>query len=227
MPNTGVIYQITNHQNGKVSIGCTSDFASRIKSHINAAIQGKTETKLYRDMRKDITNFSFRILEAGVSISMLRQKESEWIVNKKSVQNGYNVVRVSGKEKLTEELLHEIREAIQSTKFKFCELAKLYDVQPATIADINLGRAWLDDKYEYPLRKNTVKRKKLTEADVKEIYILLKNNNLSFQEIASQYGWKSEAVLRKINNGTYSISPLPKDAYPIRPVDSRKGIRKR
>ena len=83
------------------------------------------------------------------------------------------------------------------------------------------AQRWLD----YPLRKATVKRKKLTEKDVYEIYSLLSDSSLTFKQIATRYGWSSEAVLRKINNGTYSISPLPKSAYPIRVVDSRKGKR--
>ncbi|MDC0832920.1 GIY-YIG nuclease family protein [Geitlerinema sp. CS-897] len=227
MTDDGIVYQIKNNENGKIYVGCTTNFASRIGSYVEAAKNGTLNTALYRDMREDITKFSFSILEQGIARSELRQRESEWIVNKKSIQKGYNAVRKSGNERLSEEEVREIRDCIQNTRLKFYEIAEIYGMQRDIISDINLGRAWFDPLYEYPLRKNTVKRKKLTEEDVLHIYSLLRDPNLSFSEIASLYGWRSEAVLRKINNGTYSVSPLTASSYPIRSVDSRKGNRKR
>ncbi|TAO04553.1 MAG: hypothetical protein EYR95_03555 [Phormidium sp. SL48-SHIP] len=227
MKNDGVIYQILNHSNGKVYIGCTTSFAGRIGSHIKNAYGGALATDLYKDMNQDITQFSFQILEQQIPRSDLRRKESEWIIQKDAIRSGYNAVRTSGNEKLSEEELHEIRDYIQSTRLKFSEIGEMYGVKEGIIADINLGRAWFDDNCTYPLGKSTVKRKKLTEEDVLEIYSLLQNPELSFRDIASVYGWRSEAVLRKINNGTYSISPLPPSSYPIRSVDSRKGQRQR
>lgn len=88
---------------------------------------------------------------------------------------------------------------------------------------ISQEKSWVTSETEYPLRKSTVKRKQLTHKDIGAIYDLLRDETLSFKDIAQIYGWKSEAVLRKINNGTYSNSPLPASDYPIRPIDSRKG----
>lgn len=220
----GVVYQIKNLKNGKIYIGCTTqNFGVRFAQHIRSV--GSIKTDLYEDMAKNIKEFCFQIIEDDIPHSDLRKRESYWIEKLQSSTNGYNQVVVSGNERLTEHEIWEIRDYIMTTNLKFTEIASFYNISPALIADINLGRAWLDESLEYPLRKQTVRRKHLSEEDIYEFYQLLRDESLTFKQIAEKFGWSSEAVLRKINNGTYSISPLPKESYPIRTVDSRKGRR--
>lgn len=219
---TGVVYQIKNLKNGKIYIGCTTiNFGNRLAQHIRSI--GQIKTDLYDDMEKDIKDFSFCVIEDNIPCRDLRKRESHWIHFFQSTVNGYNQVLFNGNEKLTEHNIWEIKDLIISTNLKFLEIADMYRISPDAIADINLGRAWLDESAEYPLRKRTIKRKRLSENDIYQIYELLRDQTLSFKQITERYGWSSEAVLRKINNGTYNISPLPKECYPIRSVDSRKG----
>ncbi|MEG3436105.1 GIY-YIG nuclease family protein [Pannus brasiliensis CCIBt3594] len=222
MDKVGLVYQIKNLKNSKVYIGCTAaNFGVRISQHLRSV--GVVRSPLYDEMNLDIKSFSFQIIENEIPISNLRERESYWIRYFNSSMIGYNQVIVSGNEKLTESIVWEIRDLLMTTRLKFAEIANLYGVSSDAIADINLGRSWLDESLEYPLRKQTVKRKQLSTDDIHEIYKMLRDPSLSFSEMAQKLGWSSEAVLRKINNGTYSVSPLPKECYPIRSVDSRKG----
>ena len=220
----GIVYQITNLKNAKVYIGCTTqNFGVRISQHIRSI--GSIKTDLYNDMANNIKDFCFQIIEDGIPSSNLKKRESYWIDKLQSSLNGYNQVVVSGNERLINHEIWEIRDYVMTTNLKFAEIADYYNISSALVADINLGRAWLDESLNYPLRRQTVKRKHLTEENIYEIYNLLRDSSLTFKQIAERFGWYSEAVLRKINNGTYNISPLPKESYPIREVDSRKGKR--
>jgi predicted DNA-binding protein YlxM (UPF0122 family) len=174
-------------------------------------------------MNKDIKNFCFSVIEDNVLYNELRNRESYWINHFQSVTSGYNQVFFSGNEKLSKDNVWEIKDLIINTNLKFLEIANYFDISNDAIADINLGRAWFEELNEYPLRKSTIKTKKLLEKDVHDIYNLLRDESMSFQEITEEYGWSSQSVLRKINNGTYRISPLNEDSYPIRGVDSRRG----
>jgi group I intron endonuclease len=215
---------ILNVSNGKRYVGLTTNFPTRIRSHLQVASTLKIDSELYRDMNTNLTNFSFQILQEQVPLKKLREVETNWI-EKLGTLSEYNIVRKSGNERLNENEIDEICSLIETTNLKFEEIALIFEVSSALIADINLGRAWGNSKFIYPLRKTTVKRKKLTEKDILDIYEKLRNPLLSFDDIKKCYGWDSQAVLRKINNGTYSIKLLPSEAYPIRPVDSRKGKR--
>ncbi len=220
----GIVYQITNCKNGKIYIGCTTqNFGVRISQHIRSV--GSIKTDLYNDMAANIKDFCFQILEDGIPSSDLKKRESQWIDKLQSSITGYNQVVVSGNERLINHQVWEIRDYIMTTNLKFSQIADYYNISDSLVADINLGRAWLDESLTYPLRRQTVKRKHLTEEDIDQIYNLLRDPSLTFKQIADKFGWSSEAVLRKINNGTYKNSPLPKESYPIRAVDSRKGRR--
>lgn len=222
--HTGIVYQIENLKTGRIYIGSTSqNFGARIAQHIRSI--GIIKSELYLDMSKSITDFSFQIIEDNIPLIELQQKESDWIHRLKSSVTGYNNVVVSGNERLTQVGVWEIKHYLLNTNLKFSKIGEMYNLSSCAVSDINLGRAWYNKDLSYPLRKKTVKRKRLTEQDIYDIYKLLSGSDVSFKQIASQYGWQSEAVVRKINNGTYSISPLPKNSYPIRPVDSRKGKR--
>jgi hypothetical protein len=79
----------------------------------------------------------------------------------------------------------------------------------------------LPSKFLYSIMGMVETESDLTMEKTGLVYQIKNLENSS--EIALELGWSSEAVLRKINNGTYSVSPLPKECYPIRSVDSRKG----
>ncbi|WP_072619602.1 GIY-YIG nuclease family protein [Spirulina major] len=222
---SGIVYKIENTKTGQVYIGCTNfSLGRRLSQHLRCA--GVIDTPLYHDLDSDITNFIFSVLECDIPLNCLRERESAWIQDYDSVNTGYNQVSVSGNEKLGIQLVTELQSLLLSTDMKFKDIADMYEVSETVISDINRGKTWFSETFIYPLRRKTVKRKKLTENEVHQIYDQLRDISLSFQDIASSWGWESQAVLRKINNETYRISPLSKEAYPVRPVDSRKGKRK-
>ncbi len=223
----GVVYKIQNIDNGKTYVGCTRNFGQRISCHLTRAFVGDTSFLFYPELRESPEKFVFQILESDVPLFDLKVKESRWISELCTVQDGYNQCVVSGNEILTEPEVNDIKMMLEMEIVKFSDIATMFGVDPCAISDINRGKSWHDPSRIYPLRKNTVVRKKLSVDDLQRIHDMLADETFSFVDIAKEFGWESQAVVRKINAGTYSIRLYPLDAYPIRSVDSRKGSRKR
>lgn len=94
----GVIYKITNLKNGKVYIGKTSRFYSRMMEHIRGALDEKYDTRscssLYNAMRSDgIENFVSEIIYTAETEEDLLEMEIRFIVMFKSLlpEFGYNM----------------------------------------------------------------------------------------------------------------------------------------
>ena len=221
----GIVYKIQNLDNGKVYVGCTFNFGRRMNEHLCDAASGKADTDLYRDMGQSPERFTFQIIECNISPSDLKARESHWISFYDSARNGYNRCVYAANEELDEYQVDEIAKMLSTSTIKFSEIAKIFGVDESTISDINRGKTWYSSNNTYPLRRNTVKRKKLSLDTLKQIHDLLRDPCISFREIANRFGWESEAVVRKINAGTYSIRLYDMNEYPIRFVDSRKGSR--
>lgn len=223
----GVIYKVQNLDNGRIYVGCTLKFGHRVQQHINAALRGSLERLFYPELKVSPESFSFQMLETNVPFSELKQKESQWIAKLGSKDTGYNKCVYHGHESISTETVKEIGMWLEESSATFKEIAALFDVSPDMVSSINRGESWINPDKTYPLRRSTIKRKKLTIAQLELIHQRLADKTYSFADIATEFGWKSQAVLRKINAGTYSIRLLPSNAYPIRPVDSRKGSRQR
>ena len=219
----GVIYKVQNLENGKVYVGCTLNFGKRIASHLSCAFAGKTDRAFYAELKDYPERFSFQMLEFNVPISDLKIRESHWISLCDSAVTGYNQCVYAANEDLSESDVKEIKMMLSDDVIKFSDIAKLFNVSESAVSDINRGKSWFCDKTSYPLRRNTVKRKKLDIDTLVLIHELLKEPSISFREIANRFGWESEAVVRKINAGTYSVRLYKPEEYPIRSVDSRKG----
>lgn len=86
----GYIYKITNLINGKEYVGQTGlSIEERFKEHIKASQRG-VDRPLYRAFRKyGIDNFIIEELEE-CSLNELSEKETFWIQNENSYNNGYN-----------------------------------------------------------------------------------------------------------------------------------------
>lgn len=93
-PKHGVIYKITNTVNGKMYVGKTEvGVAVRWSQHRCAAKSIDSRYHLHLSMRKyGVDSFSMTILEDGIPVEFLAQKEVEWIAKLGTIDPkvGYN-----------------------------------------------------------------------------------------------------------------------------------------
>jgi group I intron endonuclease len=86
------IYKITNKVTNKVYIGKSNDSNKRLKRHFHNAKCGKSQTKLYRSIRKHGTeSFVMNIIESNIPIEDINKKEIEHIEKYDSFKSGYNM----------------------------------------------------------------------------------------------------------------------------------------
>lgn len=93
----GVIYAITNKTNGKVYIGETTDFETRMEFYKNLRCKG--QRKIYNALKKyGIDNFFYEIIDTGSSEKELDILEDYHITLAKSRDNfyGYNIRKGGG-----------------------------------------------------------------------------------------------------------------------------------
>ena len=205
MIKTGFIYLIKNIVNNKIYIGQTliSPF-DRWKEHIKS-INRNINSPLYEDVRKyGIENFTFQILEENISSEYLDKKECFYIKKYESIDinKGYNISQGGKKNTSTRVLdLADVENIILMIKkgMSFIEIAKIFNVNPSTISDINNGDTWYLDKYEYPINEKIYKHKNFNNQTIQDIYKLLRENN-TISMIAEQY-LVSKTTISKINKG--------------------------
>jgi group I intron endonuclease len=102
--------------------------------------------------------------------------------------------------KLTEEDVLQIKELIKSGA-KPTEISQNFKVNIATICDIKSGKKWnhIGEDVSY-IKYSTIKSSKLSEEDVIEIKLLLKQMMTSQKEIAKMFN-VSESRINQINLG--------------------------
>ena len=90
-----LIYKITNIETNKIYIGKTSkDLRTRWKTHINASLNLKNDTRLYNSIRKyGKENFKIEQIDEANTLKELQEKEFYWInyFNSTSEKIGYNI----------------------------------------------------------------------------------------------------------------------------------------
>ena len=87
----GVIYKVTNKQDGKVYIGATTTtIKQRQLDHTQRAVKGE-DTKFYNAMAtQGLNNFKWEQIDTASTKDELAQKEKAYIVKYDSLENGYN-----------------------------------------------------------------------------------------------------------------------------------------
>lgn len=152
------IYKITNKINNHCYIGQSVQIEKRWSNHKIIAFNkcsDEYEYPLYRAFRKyGLENFSFEVLEECDN-ELLNEKEVYWInyYQPEYNQTGGGDYR-SVPQKLTLDQVQEIQELLINDpegKISHIELAKKYNIHKDTIRDINVGRTWHNNKYNYPL----------------------------------------------------------------------------
>jgi transposase len=69
-----------------------------------------------------------------------------------------------------------------------------------TISNINRGKRYTKEGYDYPIRKTKKKTNKFNENEIQEIYQLLQNPTLSFKDIAQLKNCSVDTI-KRLNSG--------------------------
>lgn len=211
------IYIIKNLVNGKVYIGQSVRAQQRWSAHKSETKLNKpTDTSaLHKAMRKyGIENFTMEILERTLDYNA---REQFYIKHYNAlIPNGYNIA-LGGDGNLiarnNEEVsqVKRIKEEIKNSSKRLVEIAKDYNISLKRISAINRGLAYPCATENYPLRARDDDT--ITKAELKNIYNLLINTDLSMREIARQNGCNN-SIVRDVNLGKkHHIDDIE---YPIR-----------
>lgn len=202
------IYKITNKLNGKSYIGQTSDYHRRFIEH-KAKGYGNEKTKVlyYAFDKYGIDNFTFEVIEDKTE--KYNEREKYWIKYYDSFENGYNMTEGGEEPPLnikenspfathSQAEVDIVIDLILNTDIQLKDIAKLTNYDYSTIKRINYGKLWHNEKYTYPLRKES-SREYQKERALNIINDLL-NSNLNQRQIAEKYGC-ARTTVTAINNG--------------------------
>lgn len=218
---TGWIYAIENKVNGKMYIGLTRDIKDRWYRHkrylrLNEHVNEHLQNSYNKHGRK---KFKFKIIEKGIPVEELGQKEKFYINKFDTFKNGYN--GTTGGEKnysMSEESKEKLRQAFtgeksstnkitpeegveifnkyHSSKLTYLDLAEEHDLCHFTISNIVTCKHWstkhLKDKK--PKITQSKKQSDLTIAIGKKIVEERKKNNLEYKKIAAKYNTNPSTV---------------------------------
>lgn len=236
------IYKL-NFPSGKSYIGLSNNIKRRMKEHKVDSKVGKlpVDKAIAKYGLKD-----FELLEEIPSANreLLQEREKYWIAyyDTTNKQKGYNISQggdgadsgiYNSSAKLNQRELNEIYDLlINRTDLYIYQIAELYDISSEAISRINNGKRYYNPSLSYPLRPPTGVKKgdkkekginnhnsKFTQADIDEIYDLIKNSSLSLQAIADKKG-VSYTTISKINRGLSYI--IEGQTYPLR--EKRTGL---
>ena len=125
--------------------------------------------------------------------------------------------------KLSKEKIAEIIELLKENQLKFEDIAKQYNINRHSIGKINSGdfdHSFLSD-VKFPVRTEHIRQKegdyslKLSDKNILEIVSLLKENQLTFKQIANNFN-VSVWTINRINGGHRCLELLKNETFPIR-----------
>lgn len=228
------IYKI-NFNNGKSYIGLSANVQKRLIQHLKA----NDNLPVHKAIKKyGLIDENIEILESFNTIDRkkLQEREIYWIQYYDTFNAGYNLTfggdgasegihNVSAK--LTQQQLDNLFTELIENKILIKDLAFKYNLSAEAISDINQGKRYYNNNYNYPLRPDTrftseqmkgingvnKPSSKFNQEQINEIITLLQENKLSFLEISEKFNC-CENTISNINNGYHY--PNPKLQYPIR-----------
>lgn len=171
---------------------------------------------LSRGIRKyGIDNYILIILEDNIlEEKQAIERESYWINYYNTYNDGYNQTP-GGKApkyiKFEKEVIETVKKMLLE-KNDFNTIQKETKVSLPHISEINTGKRHYDNSLKYPLNPQTC-GKKISEKEIEEIILLLKNTKLSQKEIGERFN-VVQTVISRINLGkSYKKDDID---YPIR-----------
>lgn len=235
--NLSGVYKI-NFPNGKSYIGISNNIKRRMKEHLTNSKQGTLPINKAIHAY-GLTDFELLENISSQNREKLQEREKYWIhffgtMNK---EKGYNITQGGDgadagiynlQAKLNALEIQEIYDLLLNhTDVYIYQIAEKYNISSEAISDINNGKRYYNESLSYPLRPSTTFKKghtlnkkglesntsKFSQNDLDEIYDLLQNSLMTFQDIATKKG-VCYATISKINRGlTYYNEKLN---YPLR-----------
>lgn len=225
------IYVFTNQINNKKYVGQTNNPSRRLREH-KSAYQNKNassyDSVFHRAIRKyGWENFSFEIIDQANTQEEINQLEKYYIKEYDSLvwnNKGYNIELGGSTERDPYSLLYS-PEIIQCIKQNLKEgqtyeqIHQKYGITKGYISEINHGHRFKDENEIYPLSK----RQETKDSEkVQQVIDLLKNSNLTLNQIAEKTGYHNKGSIIRINNGSYHFNPDL--SYPIRKTKAQKNL---
>ena len=228
------IYIYTNNFNGHQYIGQTNNIKKRFNGHKSDSYNIKSHSynyPLHGAIRKyGLENFTFEILESGLTQEEANKREKYWIRKKKThvSQGGYNISLggdgcLLGKmswEQLKERGKVFTGEEIELIQNKLINEEKYDDIiryftprlTRTFLSNLNNGVNYKNPSLDYPLKKSFSGEGRFTKEEIKQIKEDIKSKKI-YSEIQQKWGIKSAGFLSMVNSGKYYFDPLEK--YPL------------
>lgn len=230
-----VIYKITNTENGKVYIGQTNDFQKRMNGHkstsfnknssdynlpIHAAIRKYGWDKFNKEIIEELPEDDQRLIDE-------RERFFIEYFNSLISGNGYNINlggqgfkrgKLTYEERLqcssifSPDELKDIQQMLRDEAEYEDIIAKYPKITKSFLSNINVGLAFNNPDWEYPLQKANHSR--YSRAQIAQIKEMIKNPNIPYKDICEQFGIKSQGFLSMVNTGKYFFDE--NESYPLR-----------
>lgn len=135
---TGIIYIIKNRLNDKVYIGqTTTDIKTRFNQHCKNSTLKSRHYKLYNAIKKyGKEKFYIEILEQGVDINKLDEREIYYIEKYNSYLKGYNSTKGGDGRVINKEYDEKEIVALYNNGYLLKQIGQIYNVSDATISRV-------------------------------------------------------------------------------------------
>lgn len=209
------VYKLTNKINGKVYIGQTNNMKRRIQEH-------KHDKRAHKPIHEAIKKYGFENFDVSVEYfgPDYNAKEKELIAQYQSQDKskGYNIKSggedSSGEDnpmaKITTAQKVQVENLLLYSEKSMKEISEITNVSLRTVGNINIGAAWRDSDYPYPLRQN-----RIPNEVYQNIIEDLINTEMSFDDIADKYNVKRYVVLNVNKGVAHKQNDLD---YPLRKI---------